>query len=143
MRRTAGILYVVTAFVSGYWEFNLMMRPLIGGPSSWWYPVTLGASVLLLAGGILTLVSQMKSGRLVAFVASLVLSAWWIPASVHTLRVYFSPRPLSPNPSELFWALSPILLIVASLIVGVAVWKSPGAIKGRLGQRPENVGRTQ
>jgi hypothetical protein len=143
MRRTAGILYVVSAFVSGYWEFNLMMRPLIGGPSSWWYPVTLGASAVLLVGGILTLVSQMKSGWLLAFLANLVLAAWWIPASVHTIRTYFSPRPLSPNPGELFWALVPILLIVASLIGGVAVWKSRGASKRGLGQRPENVGRAQ
>jgi hypothetical protein len=126
IRQIAGVLYIVTALVSGYWEFNLTMRPLVGGPSSWWYPVTLGASVVLLVGGVLSFASQVRSAWLVVFLASLLLGAWWVPASAHTLRVYFSPRPPSPNPSELLWALTPAVLVIACL-VAAAVSRSFGA----------------
>jgi len=115
--QAAGILYVLAALVSGYWEFNLLLRPLIGGPSSWWYPVTLASSLVLLIGGILTLASHMKNAWLVVLVASLVLASWWLPASAHTLRVYFSPRPPTPNPSELFWALVPAALVIGCIAV--------------------------
>ena len=119
LRQIAGILYVATALISGYLEVSLSLRPLIGGPWSWWYAAILGASVMLLVGGVLSIASQMKSAWFVALLASLLLGAWWVPATAHTLRVYFSPRPPSPNPSELFWALIPVVLVIASLVAAV------------------------
>jgi len=183
VRQAAGVLYIVTALISGYWEISLMLRPLIGGPWSWWYVITLGASVLLLVGGIHTVAPQIRWGWLVglavivplvlwglfrdgswvwlaftivtalaawgafvlastlhrssvvAIIASAALAVWWVPASVHTLGAYFSPRPSSPDPMELLWALTPALLVIASIIVGVILSKSPGpGAVGGLGQ---------
>lgn len=188
LRQAAGILYVVTAIVSGYWEVSLMLRPLIGGPWSWWYMIMLGASVLLLVGGVhtvapqvregwlvalaaivplllgglfrywswvwlifivatvlvawgtLTLASVLQRGWVVAFLASVLLAAWWVPASVRTFDAYLSPRPPSnPNPTELLWALTPALLIIASVILGVVLSRLPGgALRngGALGGQP-------
>ena len=183
VRQAAGVLYVVTALISGYWETSLMLRPLIGGPWSWWYIIMLGASVLLLVGGVhtvapqvrwgwlvalavvvplvlwglfrdgswvwptftvvtalvawgtLVLASALQRGSIVAIIASVALAAWWVPASVRTLSAYFSPRPSSPDSMELLWALTPALLIIASIITGIVLSKSPGpGGVGRLGQ---------
>jgi len=190
LRQAAGVLYVVTALVSGYWEVSLMLRPLIGGPWSWWYMIMLGASVLLLVGGAsaiapqfqdgwfvtlaaivplllgvlfrhwswvwlvfivatvlvawgaLALASALQRGWVVALIASLLLAAWWVPASIRIFGAYLSPRPLgSPSTAELLWALTPVLLIVASVIVGVFVAKLPasGPLSGE-GLRGEPVG---
>jgi len=130
LRQMAGVLYVLTALVSGYWEFNLLMRPLIGGPSSLWYPITLGTSVVLLIAGLLVVVSRTKSSRLVALVATLVLAVWWIPASMHTVDLYFSSRPPAPDSGGLVWTLVPGILVVISLIIGVASWKFLAATNG-------------
>jgi hypothetical protein len=169
IRQTAGVLYAVTAIVSGYWEVSLMLRPLIGGPWSWWYMIMLGASVLLLVGGVhavapqvkwawlvalavvvslvlwslfrdgswgvLTLASTLQRGSLVAVIASVALAAWWVPASVRTLSAYSSPRPSSPDPAELLWALVPIFLIIASIITGVVLMinRDKGKVIGTAG----------
>jgi len=75
MTRTVSMLYFVTAFVTGYWECYLLVRPVNGGPWSWWFPITLGASIVLLIGGILTIVPRMKNKWLVviALVVPLLL----------------------------------------------------------------------
>jgi hypothetical protein len=59
-KRSVGGLYIVTALLTGYWEFSIMMQTAIGRPWSWWYPVTFGASILLLLGGISTIFSRVR-----------------------------------------------------------------------------------
>ncbi len=125
-----GVLYVLTALVSGCWELYLMLRPTIGGPWSWWYPITLVASVVLLVGGILTLVGGIRSARSVAPAGSFVLAGWWIPATIHSVRVYFSPNAPTSDPRELLWVLIPVLLVMASLVAGVALFSYQGASHG-------------
>ena len=125
-----GILYVLTAVVSGCWELYLMLRPTIGGPWSWWYPITLVASVLLLVGGILTMVSGVRPARLLVLAGSLVLAGWWIPATIHSVRLYFSPTAPTSDPKELLWVLVPVLLVVTSLIAGIALFGYQGASHG-------------
>ncbi len=177
VKQTVGILFLLTAFVTGYWEFYLMVRPLIGGPWSWWYPIMFGASILLLVGAVLVLLPRMKSRWLVAlavavplilcspfgvswscaifvaaigfatwgtlalasackrpwvvpFTAGVVLAAWWIPASVHSVGTYLSPKPPSLDPMELAWALVPSVLVLASLIAAAILSRSPGPVAG-------------
>lgn len=174
IRQAAGVLYAVTALVSGYWELSLMLRPFIGGPWSWWYMIMLGASVLLLVGGVYTFAPQVRSGWLVALativplplwglfrhwswvwliftitlalvawgtlflastlkrasvvslIPSVLLATWWVPASTRTLLTYLSPKPASLDPTELFWALTPCLLVILSLIAVAALSRAPG-----------------
>jgi hypothetical protein len=73
MTRTVSILYFVTAFVTGYWECYLLVRPINGGPWSWWYPITLGASIVLLVGGIFTIAPRTKQVWLVALALAIPL----------------------------------------------------------------------
>lgn len=73
VRHAVGTLLLVTALVTGYWEFYLMVRPSIGGPWSWWYPTMFGASILQLVGGILLLLPRMKKRWLVVLALAVPL----------------------------------------------------------------------
>jgi hypothetical protein len=125
-----GVLYVLTALASGRWELYLMLRPTIGGPWSWWYPIALAASCALLVGGILTLVSGIRPARSVVLAGSLVLTGWWIPATIYSARLYLSPNALTANPRELLWVLIHFVLVLASLTAGVAMFSYRGVSHG-------------
>ena len=70
---SAGILNVVTAFLTGYMVLYVMLQTVNGGPWSWWYPIMLGASILLLVGGVHVVASGVKKGSLVALAGVLPL----------------------------------------------------------------------
>jgi hypothetical protein len=184
---SAGTLYVVTAFLTGYWGLRMMFTP--GGV--WWLLSMFGAPILLLVAGILTLFPQvkkrwllslavaiplviwvaflreflwtywiftaavaliawgilalasaLKKNWLAGFVASLILAASWTPMSVEALSEYFSPQSKGWDPTLLSLVLVPWVLIVASIIAGIALSKSkspgPGA-EGRLGESAEHI----
>jgi hypothetical protein len=76
IRRAPGVLYVVTALVTGLLASYLIGGASIGGPWSWWYVVTLGASVLLLVGGVHTVFPRIKHKWLVAIAGTVSLAPW-------------------------------------------------------------------
>lgn len=174
MRWTAGILYTVTALVTGYWGLRVMFTPSNGGRFFWWPLIMFGAPILLLVAGILTLFPQVKKRWLVAlagiilfviwvalirdfswtyctfavavtlitwgivaftsalkrnwvggFVASLILAASWTPISVEVSVEYFSPKASGTDPMILILVLAPWVFIIASIIAGIALSKSP------------------
>ena len=120
--RKLGSLYLLTAVISGYWEVYLMLRPLIGGPSSPWYEITLAASVVLLVAGIFTMLNPAKWPRVMGLAASLVLAAWWIPAATYTVHHYLSPKGPAVSPVELLWPLLPGFLIMVSVTLGIVTF---------------------
>lgn len=72
MRWEAGILYAVTALVTGYWGLRMMFTP--GGV--WWLLSMFGAPILLLVGGVLTLFPQVKKRWLVSLAGAIPLVIW-------------------------------------------------------------------
>jgi hypothetical protein len=195
-RAVVGSLYVVTAVITGYWALRLMFLPLSGGPQSWWPPIMLGASILLLGGGMHVVVPQVRGVWLVLFAAvlplalcavlfgalafrcgffalvvalsmwitqalaspvnrvgglalivSLILAVSWVPGSVNTLRLYFSPTTSSPDPTVLILLLVPWVFIIASVIAGIALCRSPksdaSGSGGGFWHRNEHVGGAQ
>jgi hypothetical protein len=70
-----GVLHVLTALVTGFWAIYLIGLPSIGGPWSWWYPINLAASILLL-GGLHIAVPQLKQWWLLAVAFGLSLLCW-------------------------------------------------------------------
>ena len=164
----------MTAVVTGYWALRLMFLPLNGGPQSWWPPIMLGASILLLGGGMHVVAPQVRGVWLVllaavlplalcavlfgalafrcgffalvvalsmwitqslasavnragglALIVSLILAVSWVPGSLNTLRLYFSPTTSRPDPTVLILLLVPWVFITASVIAGVALCRSP------------------
>ena len=176
MRWPAGILYSITALLTGYAALFMMMQTVNGGPWSWWGPVMLGASILLMVVGIRAFANRLAMGWLVAiaaatppvicslfggwplrcwlfalavalsalaifkvdavvahgdaaaFLASSLLGASWISASVNTVRAYFSPNVVNPSPALLvvlflFW----VLIITTLLTSGSTAFRRPSA----------------
>lgn len=76
MRWTAGILYAVTALVTGYLGLRVMFTPSGGGRFFWWPLIMFGAPILLLVGGILTLFPQVKKRWLVALAGTILFVVW-------------------------------------------------------------------
>ena len=76
IRQTVGILYVVTAIVSGYWGLRVMFTPSFGGRFFWWPLIFFGAPILLLVGGILTLFPQLKKRWLLALTGTIFFLIW-------------------------------------------------------------------
>jgi hypothetical protein len=74
MRLPTGIQYVVTAVLTGRAAFYLMMQTVNGGPWSWWGPVILAASILLLVDGIYSLVPRLAVMWLVVIAASVPIA---------------------------------------------------------------------
>lgn len=50
IRWAPAALYAVTAVLTGYSALYQMLQTINGGPWSWWFPIMLGASILLLIG---------------------------------------------------------------------------------------------
>lgn len=164
---TTGALYVVTAIVTGSWSVYLIGCVSIGGPSSGWYVITLGASILMLIGGIHVLLPRLRRVWLLAIalavstlpwnldgwlsalvvtsvawgglaaasiirrpavmplLASLILGAWWFPASV-----YSGARAASAY--QLVFALTPSVLVLLSCTA--ALLEIASSTRSKLGE---------
>lgn len=73
----AGVLYLVTAMVTGFLGLRVMFAPSYFSGPFYWLPLTaFGAPILLLAGSILTLFPQVKKGVLVAIVGIILFIVW-------------------------------------------------------------------
>jgi hypothetical protein len=95
-----GIVCGVTGLVTGYAAVYQMLQTINGGPWSWWYPIMLGASVLLLTGAVHALAPSVNRGWLVALGAGIPL----------TLCAAFGTRPVR------CW--------IFAVILGAATWTS-------------------
>src|SRR5882672_408392 len=78
--------------------------------------------------GVLVLASALTRTEVVALIATLALTASWLPGSVNAARAYFFPNPPSVNPPVMFpllafWAL----IITASVLSGIAFFRSSRA----------------
>ncbi len=74
MRWGIAAFYVAAAVLTGYAALYQMLQTINGAPWSWWYLIRLGASILLLVGGIKAVAPRVKSGWLVAISAAIPLA---------------------------------------------------------------------
>jgi hypothetical protein len=66
----SGLLYGITALLTGYAAFYMMMQTVNGGPWSWWGPIMLGAAILLMTASIHTLAPRLALSWLAAIAAA-------------------------------------------------------------------------
>ena len=76
MKRAAGVLYGVTALVSGYLGLRMIFTPSSGGRFFWWPLIMFGAPILLLVGSILTIFPQVRKIWLVALAGTILFLIW-------------------------------------------------------------------
>lgn len=74
LRWVKGVLYGVTAFITGYAVLYQMLQKINGGPWSWWYPISLGSSILLLVGSVHAVAPEVSVGWLIALAAAIPLA---------------------------------------------------------------------
>jgi hypothetical protein len=131
VKQIAGILYVLTAVLSGYWEISLILRSMVGGPWSWWYVVMLGGSVVLLVGGLHTTAPVVKWPWLISVVVTLSLVLWgvfrdapwvWLVFAVATALVSWGSLTLASILQR-----DSLVAVVAS--VALAVWWIPASVR--------------
>jgi hypothetical protein len=79
------MLYGITALLTGFAAFNMMMQTVNGAPSSWWGPIMLAAAILLMVAGIHAVVPQLS-------VRSLSVVAAGIPFAICTAFGTWPPR---------------------------------------------------
>ena len=126
MRRAIiGGLCVLTAVISGYWAFRLMYPPVIGGPQAWWPAFMLGASILLLGGGIQAVFPQVRRVWFVLFAGAfpLVLCAVVIGAlPSRCWLIAFAVALCMGITQALAWALKKVeyVALITSLIVAAS-----------------------
>lgn len=82
------MVYALTAVTTGFWATYLMALPLIGGPWSWWHPVALAASIVLLIGGLRILFPSVRNGWLVGLAGLLALLPWNLRAWYYAALVF-------------------------------------------------------
>jgi hypothetical protein len=130
VKRLTGILHVVTALVTGFWAIYLIGLPSVGGPWSWWYPVNLAASILLIVGGLHIVVSQLKQFWLLTVAVGLSLLCWnlgvWfreglIFAAVVALATWCALALAS------LWKRGWIVSLIAALLL--AAWWVPQSVR--------------
>jgi hypothetical protein len=130
MKKVTGVLHVLTALVTGFWAIYLIGLPSIGGPWSWWYPINLAASILLLVGGLHIAAPQLKHLWLLAVAFGLSLLCW-------NLAVWFREGLIFAGASALatwcalalssFWKRGWIVSLVATLLL--ATWWIPQSVR--------------
>jgi hypothetical protein len=56
---SSGILYGITALLTGFAAFAMMMQTVNGGPWSWWGPIMLGSAILLMVAALRALAPRL------------------------------------------------------------------------------------
>jgi hypothetical protein len=74
VRWARGMIYAATALLTGYATLYQILQTANGGPWSWWYPIMLGGSILLVVGDIREIVPKLNSLWLVALSALIPLA---------------------------------------------------------------------
>jgi hypothetical protein len=118
MKILSGILYFVTALFGLFWTIRLYLMGMYGASFSWWYPVMLLGSLLLLVGAFLTGASSRSWTLWLPLFGSAVLAVFFVPAIIDTLRAYFRGEVVGGT--QLANRVLVVILVLASLGVSLA-----------------------
>jgi hypothetical protein len=118
MKILSGILYFITALFGLFWTIRLYLMGMYGAPFSWWYPVMLLGSLLLLVGAFLTGASSRSWTLWLPLFGSAVLAVFFVPAIIDTLRAYFRGEVVGGT--QLANRVLVVILVLASLGVSLA-----------------------
>lgn len=120
------LLYLATALVGFYWSVSLALVGQYGAPSSfWWWSTVLFTGSLLLAGcAVLRWTSKWRWAKWPAVVGSGILTIYFIPAAIMTLRGYARGEAIA-SPAHLGSVLALVVPVVVSLTVALRNIRTP------------------
>jgi hypothetical protein len=123
-------LNILAALATGFWAIYLIGLSSVGAPWSWWYPVSLAASILLLVGGLHIAVPQLKQFWLVAVATGVSLLCWNLGTWFREGLMFAAVTGLGTWSALVFasfckrnWVVS----LIASLLL--AAWWVPQAVR--------------
>lgn len=118
MKIPVGFLYLTVSGYGMYWAHHMMTRRHTSSYISYWYVDLLLGAVILGAGAILRWTRWQESTRWLPVVGSAMLAAYYLGASVVTLRRYLAGA-ISATVPQLGAALLPVLLVLVLFSVAL------------------------
>jgi hypothetical protein len=117
-RELSAYVFLIAGSWSAWQGLSLSLETINGRPWSNWNGVLLGGAACLIAGGLSTLLSKRRVGwgYRMSLLGSIILTTFFVPATVNTLRSYLSNVPEVYGTWELAFALAAPLVVLASLI---------------------------
>ncbi len=125
-----GFLHVLTALVTGFWAIYLIALPSVGGPWSWWYPVNLAASILLIVGGLHIAIPQLKQFWLLTVALGLSIICWNLRLSLREGLEFAAAVTLATWCAlalASLWKRGWIVSLIAALLL--AAWWVPQSVR--------------
>ena len=118
MKIPARFLYLAVSAYGIYWAHHMITRRHAAAPVSYWYMDLLCGAIILGIGAILRWTRWQERTRWLPVVGSAMVAAYYVGASVVTLRRYLAGKILATVP-QLGFALLPVLLVLVLLTVAL------------------------
>lgn len=118
MKMSVGVLYLAVSGYGIYWAHHMMTRRHTNSYVAYWYVDLLAGAVILGLGAILRLTAWRSRTRWLPVVGSAMVAAYYVGASVVTLRRYVAGKVIATLP-QLGFALVPVLLVLVLFTVAL------------------------
>jgi hypothetical protein len=113
-----GFLYLAVSGYGIYWAHHLLTRRHTNSYVAYWYVDLLAGAVILALGAILRWTRWQQRARWLPVLGSAMVAAYYVGASVVTLRRYLSGKIYATVP-QLGLALLPVLLVLVLFSVAL------------------------
>ncbi len=111
MRIPVGFLYLAVSGYGIYWAHHMLTRRHTSTNVAYWYVDLLAGAIILGVGAILRWTPWQSKTRGLPVLGSAMVAAYYVGASVVTLRRYFAGR-IHATPQQMAIALLPVLLVL-------------------------------
>lgn len=118
MKIPAGFLYLAVSAYGIYWAHHMMTRRHTASLVAYWYLDLLIGALILGIGAVLRWTRWHARTRWLPVLGSAMVAAYYLGASVVTLRRYFAGR-LQASAPQLGFALLPVLLVLVLFSVAL------------------------
>jgi divalent metal cation (Fe/Co/Zn/Cd) transporter len=114
------LVFLLTGLLTGWHGIQILLDTVNGRPWSDWSLIVLAGAGALLVASWFALTRKMRKTYMPALVGSTLLGLFYIPATIETLRSYFSNSPDVYGLSDVFqMLLAPILVAIS---IPLSVW---------------------
>jgi hypothetical protein len=118
VRIQVGFLYLAVSGYAIYWAHHMLTRRHTNTNVQYWYIDLLAGAIILGLGAILRWTRWQAKTRWLPVLGSAMVAAYYVGASVVTLRRYFAGR-IHATPQQMGFALLPVLLVLILFTVAL------------------------
>lgn len=118
MKMPVGVLYLAVSSYGIYWAHHMMTRRHTTSYVAYWYIDLLLGAMILGVGALLRWTRWQSQTRWLPVLGSAMVAAYYVGASVVTLRRYIAGKIIATVP-QLGFALLPVLLVLVLFTVAL------------------------